>query len=125
MKFVVTMRSERRSAERREVNLGTTIADDAEQSAVVLVDDISAAGFRMVAAAPVSEGDVITLELPRVGRHVANVVWQEGVSFGCTFATPITASDLAQIVEDGAARQALQQERASSGWRPDAAALAA
>lgn len=125
MKLVVTMQSERRSADRRNVSLSTMVADHDEQSATVLVDNMSVAGFRMVAAVPLTQGDVLTLELPQIGRHTATVVWQEGVRFGCTFAAPLTVADLALIVTAGAARQALQQERALNGWRPDSAALAA
>lgn len=125
MKHVATMRLEQRSVERREITLETIITDNGEQAATVLVDDISALGFRMVAAVPLTQGDIVTIEMPRIGQHRATVVWQEGVKFGCTFTVPITAADLTQIVEAGAVRHALQRERAFRGWRPDAAALAA
>jgi hypothetical protein len=125
MKHVVTMHSERRSATRREIDLGTSIEDAESRTAVVLLDEISAAGFRMVSVAPLLPGDLVTVELPRLGQRTAKVIRQSGVRFGCTFVAPITAEDLQQVIEAGAERHALRQHRAESGWRPGAEALAA
>jgi len=125
MKHVVTMHSERRSAIRREIGLGTSIEDADIRTAVVLLDEISAAGFRMVSVVPLILGNLVTVELPRIGRRSAKVVWQSGVRFGCAFVTPITTEDLQEVMEAGAERHALRQHRAESGWRPGAAALAA
>lgn len=125
MKHVVTMHSERRSATRRELDLGTLIEDAEHRTAVVLLDEISAAGFRMVSVVPLRSGDLITVELPRLGQRTAKVIRQSGVRFGCAFVAPITAEDLQQFMEVGAERHALRQHRAETGWRPGAAALAA
>jgi hypothetical protein len=125
MKHVVTMHSERRSATRREIDLGTLIEDAEMRTAVVLLDEISAAGFRMVSVLPLISGDLVTVELPRLGRRTAKVIRQSGVRFGCAFGVPITAEDLQQVMEAGAERHALRQHRAESGWRPGTSALAA
>jgi hypothetical protein len=125
MKHVVTMHSNRRSAERQETAFETMVEAGAAPSAVVLLEDISEAGFGMVAVAPLTPGDLFTVELPRVPSKAASVVWQSGVRFGCAFETPISADELQRVAEAGAERQALAQQRAASGWRPGVAALAA
>ena len=125
MKHVVTMHSERRIAERQESSLETMITDGPVQSAIVLLEDISEAGFGMISVAPLTPGDLIRVELPRVQSKSAAVVWQSGVRFGCTFETPITADELQSVTEAGAERQALAQQRAATGWRPSVVALAA
>jgi hypothetical protein len=125
MKHVVTMHSERRIAERQDTALETMIEDGGVPSIVVLLEDISEAGFGMVAVVRLTPGDLITVELPRISSKAASVVWQSGVRFGCAFKTPITADELQRVAEAGAERQELAQQRAASGWRPGVAALAA
>ena len=125
MKHVVTMHPERRGAERRAIILGTTIEDEDVRPAVVLIDDISAVGFGMISVVPLAPGDLITVELPRIGERRATVVRQSGMHFGCAFAVEITTDELQQVLRAGAERHALKQQRAASGWRPSISAVAA
>jgi len=125
MKFVVRIQSERRSAERQAVTVGTVIQTEPTNAAIVLLDEVSAAGFRVVAAVPLAVGEQIDIELPAIGVRTASVVHQTGMRFGCSFNARLTDEELSQIVAAGAAQHELRKERAAAGWKPGVTPVAA
>ena len=123
MKFVVTMGSDRRTAERQSLAVGTLV--EAAEPAIVLIDEISTKGFRVVAAAPFTPGEDITIELPAICERAAAIAHKTGMRFGCLFEQQLTEEELRQIVSAGAAQHAQRKERAANGWRPGVTAVAA
>jgi hypothetical protein len=125
MKFVVAMQSERRSAERQSLAIGTVVEDRTAKPSIVLMDEVSATGFRVVAAVPFAIGEQITVDLPVVGERRASVVHQTGMRFGCSFAAALTDEELRAIALEGAAQHELRKQRAETRWRPGVVAVAA
>lgn len=125
MKHVIMMLRERRNSARHDIALDINASDQGVTPAAVLVEDISATGFRMVSGVPLITGDRINIDLPKVGERNATIVRQSGVRAGCAFTLPLTANELQQVVESVTEQMDERRQRAAHGWRPGAAALAA
>jgi hypothetical protein len=89
MTVVAKLYRDDRAAERHAVELDATLRDrDVPHD--VLIEDLSASGFRMLSAVDLAIGAPITLGLPTVGRRMARVVRQAGEQYGCEFVVPLT-----------------------------------
>ena len=58
------------------------------------VRDLSRVGFLMDSATAMTAGELIYVELPRLGRVSARVAWTEGRLAGCRFLEPISSGAL-------------------------------
>ena len=125
MKQVVMMRRERRNGTRLDIALNTNIGDDSVKPVAILMENISATGFRMLYGVPLVTGDAIGIDLPGIGERSATVVRQSGVRAGCAFVSRLTEDELQQVVAAVTERIDEQRQRVTAGWRPGAAALAA
>lgn len=86
---------ERRGSDRRTIARTSTMRDADARPYAVLVEDLSADGFSMIAGRPLATGSTITIGLPGVGRRDARVVREEGTRHGCAFDAPLSADLLA------------------------------
>lgn len=82
--------------------LGATASDD---SAQVLLHNISAGGLLIETDAPLADGECIEVDLPLAGVIVAHVVWSSGRLHGCRFDTPVStavlnATQLRSVAQD-------------------------
>lgn len=71
--------------------LGAT-ADD--ESAQVLLHNISSAGLLLETEAKLAAGERIEVDLPLAGATAARVVWNSGRLFGCAFDAPVSPAVL-------------------------------
>jgi hypothetical protein len=83
--------SEQRSQARRCLSLQVAGSVDENQNFNVTVRDLSRVGFLMDSTTTMTTGEMIYVELPRVGRVSAQVAWTEGRLAGCRFMAPISA----------------------------------
>lgn len=80
--------AERRDALRRTLRLVAEVSYS-EDSARVLILNLSEAGVLIETAAVLVVGESFELELPEAGTVVARVKWQRGSEYGCEFDAPV------------------------------------
>lgn len=83
---------EQRSDARRRLSLQVSgsLVDGREFNATV--SDLSRVGFLMNSATTMTVGEMIYVELPRLGRASARVAWVEGRLAGCRLVEPISSA---------------------------------
>ena len=84
-----------RAAERFRVEFDATLRDSSFLPLDVVIEDLSATGFRVVTEACLDEGAEVGLGLAGIGTHRARVVWQRDNTYGCEFLAPLHRADLA------------------------------
>ncbi|WP_017665398.1 helix-turn-helix domain-containing protein [Porphyrobacter sp. AAP82] len=84
-----------RSAPRRALWLETSGFFAGTGEANVTIHNISAAGLLLETGLALAEGEQLALDLPEAGAVVATVVWRSEHLYGCAFAAPLTAAQLA------------------------------
>ncbi|GGB25971.1 hypothetical protein GCM10011380_14450 [Sphingomonas metalli] len=89
-----------RAADRRSVNLdGTLRQQDDRRPVDVMIEDLSATGFRMVCSEPMALDATITVGIAGLGRHVALIVRSAPPQYGCRFLSPIDVSGVEASVQ--------------------------
>lgn len=86
--------SEQRSEHRRCLSLQVAGSVEENQNFNATVRDLSRVGFLMESTTTMTTGEMIYVELPRVGRVSAQVAWTEGRLAGCRFLDPISSGAL-------------------------------
>ena len=99
MALVAKLYNDERLAERYPVRLDGTLRDTSAVPQDVVIDDLSATGFRTTSATVLSVNDVITLGIFGVGLRSAQVSRKSGDSYGCQFLEPLTAQELASALQ--------------------------
>jgi DNA-binding transcriptional regulator YiaG len=85
---------DKRATPRRTLHLdvpGTTVTGVAGE---VLVRDLSESGLLLETSVPLSEGEVIAIDLPGADATPATVVWAKAPLFGCKFEHPVARTVL-------------------------------
>lgn len=95
MSFVAKLYDDDRLAERYPVILDGTLRNPQAEPQDVIIDDLSAGGFRTSVAMSLVVGDVITLGIFGVGLRLARVMRESEGSYGCQFITPLSTEELA------------------------------
>ncbi len=84
-----------RAADRQRVDLdGTLRHEDDHRPVDVMIEDVSATGFRMSCAERLPVNAVIWIGIAGLGRHQARIVRSGGGEYGCRFLTPISVTGL-------------------------------
>lgn len=83
-----------RSTERFRVELDATLRDPSHAPVDVVIEDLSATGFRVVTDATLELGDEIGLGLAGIGARRARVVWCGHDSYGCEFLSILSRDDM-------------------------------
>jgi hypothetical protein len=78
-----------RIADRQSVHLGATLRRDDQRPVDILVDDLSATGFRMACAEPMAIDATVSVGIAGLGRHTARIVRRDGEHYGCRFVVPL------------------------------------
>lgn len=94
MSFVAKLYQDDRSAERHPVLLDGTLRNARAEPQDVVIEDLSATGFRTAKAAGIAVGDVITLGIFGIGLRSASVQRESDGQHGCQFFVPLNASEL-------------------------------
>lgn len=84
--------SERRGSARRRLQLITEGTMPSSEDARVVILDLSVTGLLIESSAPLSVGDLLTVNLPEARTAEAIVMWNSGRYFGCKFTGPIPAA---------------------------------
>lgn len=84
-----------RTAERHPVHLDATLRVDDHRPIDVMVDQLSATGFRMSCAESLPIGAPVSLGVAGLGRQTAHVVRRAGDRYGCRFDRPLAQHPLA------------------------------
>ncbi|WP_010543516.1 PilZ domain-containing protein [Sphingomonas elodea] len=87
-----------RWAERHPVELEATLRDSDWSPVDVTIEDLSHGGFRVVAGASLSVGDMIALGIAGIGTREAKVVWGTAGIYGCEFAAALSNEELRTAV---------------------------
>lgn len=95
MAFVAKLYHDIRAAERYPVVLDGTLRNARAEPQDVVIDDLSATGFRTTTASNVTVGEDITLGVFGVGLRAARVLRETDTGYGCQFLVPLTADELA------------------------------
>jgi len=83
---------DKRSTGRKTLRLTTVGTLPNRQAAEVLVHDLSPVGMLVESAEPLITGEIIAVELPRVGLREATVVWSSTNLYGCSFKESLPAA---------------------------------
>lgn len=79
-----------RSAARRTLRL--EVSAGAEGSAKALIHNLSEKGLLIETSAELQVGEALQVDLPRIGKTTALIVWIRGRFAGCEFVYPVTTS---------------------------------
>ena len=95
MSFVAKLYDDDRLAERYPVMLDGTLRNSEAEPHDVIIDDLSASGFRTGIPMGLVVGDVITLGIFGVGLRPARVLRDSDGYYGCQFFKPLSDEELA------------------------------
>lgn len=98
MAIVARVAVDRRSSDRHNVNVDTTLRTTPPQPRDTAIVEISASGCCFVDVGGMATDDSITLGLPGVGIHDARIVRIDDGQCACSFAVPLTDAELAHIL---------------------------
>lgn len=84
-----------RDAERHAVMIDGTLRNARAEPQDVVIDDLSATGFRTKFASGLAVGDVVTLGLYGAGLRSARVMRESEGRFACQFFVALTGNELA------------------------------
>ncbi|WP_230482066.1 PilZ domain-containing protein [Sphingomonas sp. Leaf21] len=94
MAITAQMISDDRGSERYAVDLDATLRDRVAQPYDVVIEDLSATGFRLSGGPALTTGAVASIGFAGIGVHPVRVIRQEGMTYGCEFVTPLNAEML-------------------------------
>jgi hypothetical protein len=89
-------REDARAAERRPAMAPSTLRARGLTATDVTVVDLSQTGARIRSEAALSVGDEISIGLAGVGARRAYVAWRREGDYGCAFADPLEAQEVAR-----------------------------
>lgn len=90
--------SDDRSAERYRLRLSTVGEASDSESLSITIHDLSASGFLIETSVPLSIGADITVELPGIGKHDAQILWTNDHFCGGTYAVPLSSAETAAVI---------------------------
>jgi len=82
-----TAAQEDRCAPRTKLNIPATLRPSGSTGFATVVTDLSLGGFAAVAVTGMRPGTLCWLTLPTLGGLQAEIVWNDGATVGCAFAT--------------------------------------
>jgi len=83
-----------RGSKRFRVAFDATLRDPSHAPLDVVVEDLSASGFRVLTSADLAVGVEIGLGLAGIGMHRARVIRRQKGVYGCEFVRPLTSAAL-------------------------------
>lgn len=95
MAAVARLYQDMRDAERHAVVIDGTLRNTRSEPQDVVIEDLSATGFRTKSAAGLAVGDVVTLGLYGAGLRSARVMRESDGRFACQFFVDLADSELA------------------------------
>jgi hypothetical protein len=108
--------SDRRSAERRKLMLGSTLEATGDE---VAIHDNSATGMLIETSAELAPFDALEIDLPHNGLTRALIIWNSGHYYGCAFSERISTATVSAALLRGTP----EVEPDRPAHRPEAEAL--
>ncbi|HVF95532.1 MAG TPA: PilZ domain-containing protein [Sphingomonas sp.] len=96
MALAAKLYRDERAADRQAVNLDATLRKPDQRPVDILIEDLSATGFRMTGAGELALGAVLSVGISGIGRRDARVVRHGDDHDGCEFVVPIAAAEIAR-----------------------------
>lgn len=96
MALAAKLYRDERVADRQTVNLDATLRKLDQHPVDILIEDLSATGFRMVTDASLALGVQVSVGISGLGRRDARVVRRGDDHYGCEFLVAIGAADVAR-----------------------------
>jgi len=96
MALAAKLYRDERAADRQAVNLDATLRKPDQRPVDILIEDLSATGFRMTGAGDLALGAVLSVGISGVGRRDARIVRHGDDHYGCEFLVPIAAAEIAR-----------------------------
>lgn len=97
--------SSRRRSQRAAVSLDAELDRGGMGRTLCKVVDVSLHGARLSTYSAMKRGQSIWLTLPRIGQVVAEIMWADDFTAGCQFRKPLTAEQLAILLDPDAQPQ--------------------
>lgn len=94
MAITAKLISDDRTAERFTVELDATVRNAAARPYDVVVEDLSATGFRMAGGPVMGIGDPVLIGFAGIGVQAARLTRVHDDSYGCEFLQPLRPTDL-------------------------------
>jgi hypothetical protein len=91
--------SDRRGASRYEISVPVAVSTVDGVPLSSEVTNISASGFRAHSAMAMKKGSKVIVRFENGMRRRAYVAWQIGEDIGCRLLRPLTADELAEVIE--------------------------
>ena len=101
MALAAKLYRDERTADRQAVSLDATLRKPDQRPVDILIEDLSATGFRMTTKEAISLDDAISIGISGIGRRDARIVRRSGSSYGCEFVVSVDRAEIerAQTVE--------------------------
>jgi hypothetical protein len=80
-----------RARVRRQLGLQTLASGLVEDSATVIIHNLSESGLLIETSAPLAKGDLIDVDLPNSGATQVKVIWSSDQLFGCEFVKEVSS----------------------------------
>lgn len=94
MAIPATLINDDRSAERFSVEFDATVRNAAARPYDVVVEDLSASGFRIAGGPAMVVGDAISIGFAGIGMQPARLTWMHANSYGCEFIRALSPAEL-------------------------------
>lgn len=101
MALAAKLYRDERTADRQPVSLDATMRKPDQRPVDILIEDLSAGGFRMTTDEALTLDDAISVGISGIGRRDARIVRRSGSSYGCEFFVSIDVAEIerAQTVQ--------------------------
>jgi hypothetical protein len=95
---VLYSNSSERGADRLPVSRASTLRTEQDKPVDVLIEDVSAGGFRLRGPIGFESGQSVRIGLPGIGIRTAQVVWTGQGAAGCMLDQGLSADDLRTVL---------------------------
>jgi hypothetical protein len=109
-----------RTAERFPVELDATVRNAAELPSDVVIEDLSATGFRMVGGPHMEIGSAVSIGFAGIGVRSARLVRHDEGSYACELHQPLSASELSTALNATPVEPIMFPKTPSKTWLADA-----
>lgn len=120
MSIAAKLINDGRNAARFSVELGATIRDASAHPFDVVIEDLSATGFRMIGGPVIDIGAPVSIGFAGIGVQSACLTRLHGDSYACEFVTPLTTSELSTALTAAPVTPIPFPSRPGQAWLADA-----
>jgi len=120
MSIAAKLINDDRNAARFTVELGATVRNASERPFDVVIEDLSATGFRMIGGPVLEIGAPVSIGFAGIGVQSACLTRLHGDSYACEFITPLSAAELFTALKAAPVTPIPFPARPGQAWLADA-----